>query len=161
MSSDDKPDIHKWLGIGDHKAPEPVDSEPTDREWVEEQLDPVAGDKQICTLTEEQIEQFVHLSIAEFDHMEMQEETGKRIELIRQEAAQEASDMIDYHKRLQTAKVFRNAAEGEEAFRLYHEWEMRSATFWYSIRAQCGVWGDFLAVRRGWIVVSVGKKYKL
>lgn len=159
MSEPAKRDLFAIFKLGAKPAPELPAND--DQAWVEEQLDAVAGDQIVLTLSATQIKCFVATTMADVAHTEMQQMLAQRVEAIKQQAAEASTDMQDFYKRITTAKIFHSGSEAEEAFRLYYEAEQALAAFWRDIRFATARWGDHLSVRKGWHVVSQGKKYIL
>jgi hypothetical protein len=158
MSRDDKPDSDKLAKM--FGASHSADPEANDRQWVEEQLEPVAGDKIIGTLDDAEVDRFVQMSLLEIEHDEMQHTLRKRITEAQIRAQSEANDWNQFVRLMGQHKLFSNDAEAEDSWRLTFEYQYQWFAFWRDTRAKHSAWGDNLSIRHGWVIVSTGKKYR-
>jgi hypothetical protein len=162
--SDDKkldPSSEKLAALFGGGNIEPNAIEPSDREWVEDQLEPVAGDRVIGTLSEEEVERFVSMTMIDLELEGLQQMLRNRLEEAQIKFTHRAGgNWTEYMRLMQSHSLYNDEAEAEETFHVYHESAYQQSAFWRDIRAKHDVWGDTLAIRHGWTIVSLGKKYK-
>lgn len=164
MSEENNPErekLDKLFGLSE-KGVELQPPEPTEREWVEQQLEAVAGDKIVGTLDEIEIERFVSMTMIDLELEEIQQMLRNRLEEAQIRIAHKAAGNWNEYMRLaQQHSLYHSDEEAEEVYRVFFETEYQKSSFWRDIRAKYDVWGDTLAIRHGWTIVTTGKKYRV
>jgi hypothetical protein len=153
--SEDKPplDIHAMFGVD--KAPPPYG-----RTDVEENLEPVAGDRIIGTLGGNMPDAFCEMTILE---MELEEFSQK----LRERAVSRVSNLIlegemDMSQIMSQALdhgLFDSELEASEIFEKQALYYKLHSEFWYNVRTLFDCWNEWLAIRHDFHIVSLGKKF--
>jgi hypothetical protein len=152
--SDNKTDLYSMF-----KGAEPPALSYT-RADVENELEPVAGDRIIGTLGGNLPDTFVELTILEMELEDIAQD-------LRARAVKHVSNIIldgetDSAKLMQEATthgLFHSEEEAAELFEKQALYYKMHSDFWYNVRTLFDCWNDWLSIRHDFHIVSVGKKF--
>lgn len=162
MSEPNEPNRSKLETLFGAANFKPVEDQQTDKDWVADQLDPVAGDRVICTLNGLQIEAFIALTILDLELEELQQMLTMRLQKHQISMIQnQPATWEEFHKRHENFSLYTGAEEAEETWETFIESQYQTLAFWRDVRARNHCWGDDLEVRHGFVVVTTGKKYNV
>lgn len=131
------------------------------RAEVEAALEPVSGAKIVGTLDSSLIAAFIELAGVEHELDSVNEEFTKR------QFSRMAKQLEQFDLRSGWAldalihqKLFESEEEAIRTFQLISEYQELFHSFWRRVRLHFSVWNDWLDIRQGFRVVSLGKKFK-
>lgn len=133
------------------------------REEVAETLDGIQGNREIGPLDEELVSLYVTLVNAEFQLDDLASDINRRF--VEQSMSKVldvlngATGITDFHQKMASNGWYEDEAEASMMLERVARWERLNYTFWYDVRSHFNNWIDWLEIRSGFRVVSIGKKW--
>jgi hypothetical protein len=129
---------------------------------IDKQLKGVDGDEIVGTLDAPLIAGFCEMSNVELTLDELSDFYRRRLVQSSAKAVEGVDDMSDYNSLFEaasSANLFENEAEAVGFLQLMAEHAELSANFWRRVRTELNAWNYWLEIRKGFKVVSTGKKF--